>query len=52
MRATKTIVPLSDGQKALYIHLLDFESEEEQNIIFSKVQQLIKEWKSKRKVFG
>ena len=36
----------------LYINILDFKDKEEQEIIYKKVQQLIKEWQSKRKVFA
>lgn len=46
MKASKT-----DG-KYLYINILDFKDKEEQEIIFKKVQLLIKEWGAKRKVFG
>lgn len=45
MKVSKT-----DG-KYLYVNILDFKDKDEQEIIFKKVQQLIKEWTSKRKVF-
>lgn len=35
-----------------YVKILDFKSKEEREIIYKKVQQLIKEWQSKRKVFA
>ena len=34
-----------------YIKILDFKDAEERDIIYKKVQLLIKEWKTKRKVF-
>ena len=47
MRATKTIVPLSDGEKALYITIMNFKNEEEQQTIYKKINELIIEWNSK-----
>ena len=35
----------------LYINILDFKDKDEQAIIYKKVQQLINEWQTKRKVF-
>ena len=46
MKVSKTNLPY------LYINILDFKDEEEQRIIFQKVQLLIKEWQSKRKVYA
>lgn len=45
MKVSKTNPPY------LYINILDFKDKEEQRIIFSKVQQLVKEWETKRIVF-
>ncbi len=45
MKVSKTDEPY------LYVNILDFENKEEQEIIYKKVQLLIKEWKTKRKVF-
>ena len=36
----------------LYINILDFKDKDEQAIIYKKVQQLIKEWNTKRRVFA
>lgn len=36
----------------MYINILDFKDKNEQDIIFKKVQQLVKEWESKIRVFG
>lgn len=52
IRVSKKIVPLNSGIKVLYINLHDFKDEEEQETIYQKVTQLIKEWESKRTVFG
>ena len=46
MKVSKTNPP------HLYINILDFKDVEEQMIIYAKIQELIKEWSSKRKVFG
>ena len=35
-----------------YVKILDFKDKDEQAIIYKKVQQLIKEWNTKRKVFA
>ena len=35
-----------------YVKILDFKDAEEREIIYKKVQQLIKEWNTKRKVFA
>ena len=35
----------------LYVNILDFKDKEEQETIYKKVQQLINEWQTKRKVF-
>ena len=45
MKVSKTDAPY------LYVNILDFENKEEQEIIYKKVQLLVKEWKTKRKVF-
>lgn len=41
----------ADGEHR-YVGIQGFKDEEEQRIVFEKVQLLIKEWQSKRKVFG
>ena len=41
MRVTKTKVPLSDGKNALYIKILDFENDEEYEVIYKKINELI-----------
>ena len=42
MRVTKTIVPLSNGEKALCVTILDFKNEKEHETIYKKINKLIK----------
>lgn len=51
IRVSKKIVPLNSGAKVLYINLSEFKDEEEQTIIYEKINQLVKEWETKRTVF-
>ena len=36
----------------LYINILDFKDQQEQDIIFRKIQLMIKEWNTTPKVYG
>ena len=45
-------VSILDGDKKNgYVKILDFKDADEREIIYKKVQQLINEWQTKRKVF-
>lgn len=46
MRVTKTSPPY------LYINILDFKDEREQEIIFKKVEEMVRTFDSKVKVYG
>jgi hypothetical protein len=51
MKVSKTKVPLGDLGDALYINIIDFKDEREWEIMFKKIEQLIKDSKVRTKVF-
>ncbi len=51
MKAKQTRVDLGNNKFELYINILDFKDEREWEIMFKKVEQLIKDSRVRTKVF-